>query len=426
MAWMDGNAADPAAEGPLVPWLAPPPIPLAPEALDGLIAEDEASAAAALASLEAELAPDAMRLDPATGAADGAGDEVPVAAVAAVSPAAPTPDDAPGRAAVGGAVAATTTAAATAATGRTAPAFAPMTVAADGAVVTADGVGLEPSAFDGDGTAVIVIDDGFSPWYDRSDVVFAHDFSGDGDRWAGQWTWKSHGSWVADVAGDVAPGTDIIHLKVFGDDGGGASFADIEQALQWSVRWGEQFGAAAVNMSLGFGNVTHELETMLSDEIAALARRDIATTVAAGNAGRSYDDGVNLLAADPHAIAVSAVDRADRFTPWTQKNAALTDIAALGTDVFVDSRFDWGVKVAGTSFAAPYVAGTAARLQEAADALLGTRLSPEEIVAVMTRAGAPVRGAGEDGAGYRVADADAAVDHFIAHHQDFAADALLA
>jgi len=178
-------------------------------------------------------------------------------------------------------------------------------------------------------------------------------------------------------------------------------------------------------MSLGFGNVTGEVETMLSDEIAALARRDIATTVAAGNAGRSYDAGVNVIAADPHAIAVSAVDRADRFTPWTQKSAALTDVAALGTDVFVDSRFDWGVKVAGTSFAAPYIAGTAARLQDAADTLLGARLSPEQIVAVMTAAGAPVRGAGGDGAGYRVADADAAVDHLVAHHQDFVDDALL-
>ncbi|NBB68786.1 MAG: S8 family serine peptidase [Alphaproteobacteria bacterium] len=422
MAWMDGNAADPAADGPLVAWLAPPPIPLAPETLEALIADGDASATTAVRSPEAELAIDAMRLDLAPAAEEHAGDAVPAAAPAA------TPDDAPSGApgdAPGGAVA-SAAAATTAQTPRPAPSSPLVTAATDGAVVTADGVTVDPSAFDGDGTAVIVIDDGFSPWYDQSDVVFAHDFSGAGDRWAGQWSWKSHGSWVADIASDVAPGTDIIHLKVVGDDAGGASFADIEEALQWSVRWGERFGAAAVNLSLGFGNVTREVETMLSDEIAALARRDIATTVAAGNAGRSHDDGVNLLAADPHAIAVSAVDRADHFTAWTQKSAALTDVAALGTDVVVDSRFDWGVKLAGTSFAAPYVAGTAARLQDAADALLGTRLSPEEIVAVMTAAGAPVRDAGDDGAGYRVADADAAVDHFIAHHQDFAADALLA
>jgi hypothetical protein len=414
MAWMDGNAAEPIAEGPLVPWLAPPPIPLAPERLDALIADGDASAAAAVRSPEAELAIDAMRLDLAAGEDEDdedAGDVVAAAVPAAHDASGGTVPSAP--------------AAEAAATAPTAPASPPLRAAGDGATVTADGVPADPSAFDGDGTAVIVIDDGFSPWYDRSDVVFAHDFSGAGDGWAGQWSWKSHGSWVADVASDVAPGTDIIHLKVFGDDAGGASFADIEEALQWSVRWGEHFGAAAVNMSLGFGNVTGEVETMLSDEIAALARRDIATTVAAGNAGRSYDEGVNVLAADPHAIAVSAVDRADRFTAWTQKSAALTDVAALGTDVFVDSRFDWGVKVAGTSFAAPYVAGTAARLQDAADTLLGTRLSPEQIVAVMTAAGAPVRGAGDDGAGYRVADADAAVDHLVAHHQDFVDDALL-
>jgi subtilisin family serine protease len=165
---------------------------------------------------------------------------------------------------------------------------------------------------------------------------------------------------------------------------------------------------------------------MLSDEIAALAAQDIATTVAAGNAGAVYDDGVNVIAADPNAIGVSAVDRADRFTTWSQKSETLTDVAALGRDVVVDTVFGWGVEVSGTSFAAPYVAGTAARLQDAAAELLGERLDPAEVVRVMTESGRDVRGAPDDVDGYTVADADAAVEWFVEHHATFADDALIA
>ena len=399
----------PAAEGSEVPWIAPDPIPPAPGAFDAFdLADDETSPAAVTAPATDPV--DAMRIAvDASGAPEPARDAATPAPVAtddaerATVPADEALDDAP----AAGIAAAETTASRAGWSGWT-----PV-----GRQAT------ESARFDGDGTAVIVIDDGWSPWYDYSNIVFDHDFSGGNDRWAGQWTWQSHGSWVADVASDVAPATDIIHLKVFEDGAGGAGLADIEEALQWSVRYGEHFGAAAVNLSLGFGNVTRETETRLSDEIAALARQDIATTVAAGNAGRSDADGVNLLAADPHAIGVSAVDGHDRLTPWTQQHATLTDVAALGTGVRVDSLYGWGVDVAGTSFAAPYVAGTAARLQEAADALLGERLSPEEIVAILDASGRDVRGEADD---YAVADANAAVDHFVAHHQDFADDAFVA
>jgi hypothetical protein len=402
----------PAGEGSEVPWIAPDPIAPAPGAFDALDLDDDETSPSAVTAPATDPV-DAMRLAvDASGAAETAGDAPAPVAVATPDADRPT---VPGREAVEVAPAAGVAAEETAASRAGWSGWTPV-----------DGTAMESARFDGDGTAVIVIDDGWSPWYDQSNVVFDHDFSGGNDRWAGQWTWQSHGSWVADVASAAAPATDIIHLKVFGDGAGGAGFADIEEALQWSVRYGEHFGAAAVNLSLGLGNVTRETETMLSDELAALARQDIATTVAAGNAGRSYADGVNLLAADPHAIGVSAVDGQDRLTPWTQEHATLTDVAARGTGVRVDSLYGWGVEVAGTSFAAPYVAGTAARLQEAADALLGERLSPEEIVAILDASGRDVRGDGGEADGYAVADAAAAVDHFVAHHQDFADDAFVA
>lgn len=279
-----------------------------------------------------------------------------------------------------------------------------------------------PTTYDGEGTAVIVVDDGYSTAYDQSRTVFTLDLSGPGDADAEAASWRSHGSWVADIVGDVAPAADIVHLKVLPDDGGAASFRDIEDALAWSVANAARFGAVAVNLSLGEGNVTGAVETSLSDEFAALHDAGIAVTVAAGNGGRTFAEGVTSLAADPHTLAVSAVDGDGRFAPWSQRDPVLTDIAARGAGVRVETAEGWGVTLSGTSFAAPYVAGTVALLQEAATDLIGERLTPEEIVAVLQGAAAPVRDAEPTAAGYRIADAEAALDLLAATYPDLAGD----
>lgn len=274
--------------------------------------------------------------------------------------------------------------------------------------------------YDGTGTAIVVIDDGWSPYYDQSNLRWAFDFSGANDPYARQYTYHSHGSWVASVATGVADDVDIIHLKVVADGAGGASLRDIEEALQWTLRTTDVFNTVAVNMSLGYGNATAEVRTSFSDEIAALAAKDVVSVVAAGNAGATYADGVSVLAADPNAVAVSAVDGADRFTSWTQKSAELTDIAALGAGVRVDTIDGSAFRVSGTSFAAPYVASTTAALQEAALDLIDRRLGVEEIVAILQASGDDVRGSDVAADGYRVADAEAAVDWLVAHAEDHA------
>jgi subtilisin family serine protease len=280
----------------------------------------------------------------------------------------------------------------------------------------------DAALYDGTGTAVIVIDDGFSASYDQSRTVFALDLSGPGDADAERPTWRSHGSWVAEVLAEVAPGTDIIHVKVLPDDGSGATYSDIEEALVWSLENAARFGAVAVNLSLGDGNAVGAVETTLSDEMAALADAGLAVTVAAGNGGYAGPDSVTPFAADPNSIAVSAVDSEGRFAPWSQKHPELTDIAALGAGVRVETEEGWAVTLSGTSFAAPYVAGTVALLQQAADELLGEALSPEEIVAILQASAVPVLDAPVEADGYRVADADAALDYFLANYPDFAGD----
>jgi hypothetical protein len=85
-------------------------------------------------------------------------------------------------------------------------------------------------------------------------IVYQYDFA-DGDADASDV--DGHGSNVSSIVASsdsihtgMAPDADIIHLKVFGDDGGG-NFAYVESALQWVVENAATYNIASVNMSLG-------------------------------------------------------------------------------------------------------------------------------------------------------------------------------
>ncbi|MEO1456475.1 MAG: S8/S53 family peptidase [Pseudomonadota bacterium] len=288
----------------------------------------------------------------------------------------------------------------------------------------------EPTAFTADdfmgaGQTIVVIDDGLSPFYDQSSTVFSYDFAGFNDPDASVDTVNSHGSWVAQTALGVAGEADIIHLKVFPDSGAGASLNDIDQALDWVIQNGEEYNVTAVNLSLGFGNTTDPAVTGLSEELAILDDMGIYTVVAAGNDGDVYEEGVNILAADPNAIAVSATDSGNEFASFSQRDAELTDIAAIGVGVPVETVGGATGSVNGTSFAAPYVSGTAARLQEASETINGERLTDEEFLEILRNSGTDVVGA-PDADGYVVADADAAVEYFIANAEDYRDDPFIA
>lgn len=138
------------------------------------------------------------------------------------------------------------------------------------------------------------------------------------------------------------------------------------------------YNVAAVNMSLGSGNMTSNVSDSycLADEYEQLDNLKIITTVAAGNSGATYDtDGINTLAASDRVIAVSAVNNNNTFTDFTQKHADLTDISALGEDVNIN-----GYSLSGISFSAPIVAGTAAIIQQIAVEKLGHKITDEQFL----------------------------------------------
>lgn len=272
-----------------------------------------------------------------------------------------------------------------------------------------------PDEFLGEDQIVVVIDDGYSELYDQSATVGEFDFHGlTDDPDASVDRLDSHGSWVAQTLLGVAPEADIVHFKVFPDSGGSALIGDIEQALEAALALDAEpeIEIAAVNLSLGFGNATGETGTRLSDEVLALLEAGIVPVAAAGNSGTVYPEGVSVIAASPGAVGVSATDAGGAFAAFSQRDPELTDIAAPGTDILYQTLSGQTGRVDGTSFSAPYVSGSVARLQEAADETLGAPLSPEAVLELLQLSGAPVAAA-EPAEGYRIADAEAALELFL-------------
>ena len=279
------------------------------------------------------------------------------------------------------------------------------------------------ATLDGRGTTTVVIDTGI----DLDHRFFGGDLNGNGvaDRIVYQWDFadddadasdaNGHGSHIASLIGatdnlyaGVAPGTDLIALKVFKDSGEG-TFGYLERALQWVLANHVQYGIGVINLSLGdSGNWTNEFSRYgIGDELAALAQTDVIVVAAAGNnylqVGRM---GVAYPASDPAAIAVGATWAADFGGPWhvstgainyatgadqiaafSQRDTELLDTFAPGAR-FNGATQDGGVRtMQGTSQAAAFVSGAAAIAQQIARESLGRGLSTAEFAQLLRASG---------------------------------------
>lgn len=282
------------------------------------------------------------------------------------------------------------------------------------------------SGIDGSGFATVIIDTGidldhpfFGPDSDGDGVadriVYHYDFA-DGDANASDVI--GHGSNVSSIVASsdsrytgMAPGADIIHLKVFSDSGSG-SFSYVESALQWVVANADAYNIASVNMS--FGDTRNHSEPRrlygIADEIAALAAADVAVASASGNDFYRFNsvEGVSYPAADPNSLAIGAVfdsdiGRAsygsgatayttgrDRIAPFSQRHQTLTSVFAPGAPVTGAGPNGNLLTLHGTSQASAHVAGVAVLAQQLAEQTLGRRLSVTELSDLMVSTGATI------------------------------------
>jgi subtilisin family serine protease len=166
-----------------------------------------------------------------------------------------------------------------------------------------------------------------------------------------------HGTFVASVIALVAPDSAILPYRILDDEGSGTAF-DLALALAHAI----EAGADIINLSLTYHERSHAVDELLEQAADA----GIVVVAAAGNDG---DSTVPFPASDSHVLAVTGVDLDGLQLASFANRSSLVQLAAPAVAVYgaVDGS-RWGTWD-GTSFAAPFVAGTVAALLSLDDGL---------------------------------------------------------
>ncbi|GAA3829192.1 S8 family peptidase [Nocardioides panacisoli] len=275
------------------------------------------------------------------------------------------------------------------------------------------------SGVDGHGVGVAVIDTGISNTGDLAGrVVDGYDLSGEGSYATDSF---GHGTFVAGIiAGSgvasggaikgVAPGVDLISLKVAGANGS-SDVVRVITAIQWAVNHAAKDNIRVLNLSLGTDSTQNWRIDPLDAAVEGAWRSGMVVTVAAGNSGPG---GISKPGDDPYVITVGATDDAttadpgdDTVAPFsstgpTAAGIAKPDLVAPGAHVVstrasgssIDTQFPASriapvyFRGSGTSFAAPQAAGAVALLlQQRPD------LTNNQVKAMLTGTAVPVPGA---------------------------------
>jgi hypothetical protein len=211
-----------------------------------------------------------------------------------------------------------------------------------------------------------------------------------------------HGTNVSGIVVGVAPDTKVIGLDVF--TGGGAFDSNIVNAINWCIANKAVYNIVAINMSLGGGTKFTSPcgGDSFSTPVNNAKNAGILSAIASGN--ESYTNGLASPACVPAAVSVGAVydatissgpvtwgsapnsctdatTAADKVTCFSNSSSFLTMLApgALITAA--------QITMAGTSQAAPHIAGAIAVLKGQNAFPADT---PDQTVARMTSTGVPV------------------------------------
>ena len=192
---------------------------------------------------------------------------------------------------------------------------------------------------DGGGVAVGVIDGG------AEGAALVRGFASGAPRA------NDHGTAVAsliaggkDVRGAL-PGARIVSADVYGGDPAGGNATAIAKALGWMVQ--QRVPVATISL-VGPAN------PLLARVVAAAQARGLIIVAAIGNGGPMQP--LSYPASYPGVVAVTAVDARGRVLIEAGR-AAHVDYAAPGADMMAVGVGGRRMKVRGTSFAAPLVAG---------------------------------------------------------------------
>lgn len=189
---------------------------------------------------------------------------------------------------------------------------------------------------------------------DVGDVGNGVDDDGDGlvDEMTG------HGTHVAGIIAQVAPGAVLLPIKALDSDGVGDAFF-LAAAIYHAI----DSAAAVINLSLGSTYSARVVEEAVSEAAGA----GTVVTAAAGNQNRSEPP--EYPAAGGNALGVAATDANDVKSYFSNYHPSLA-ISAPGTEIVSTIPGGYG-SWSGTSMATPFVSGASALVLDAYSGRVG-------------------------------------------------------